>query len=343
MKIGYTKIGKRIKLSEKHGIGNGDYDSKQLLKLLSLHFPKDEFQLIGEHDLSALKSSEYNEMFPNRNVISFSNKAQKLDATICLSGPRALPDAYLPQIEILNQSGGSIIEVAHDIRFNLIRFKELTNQPKSILGQANLHLSNPETKITSRMQYAYQELLYLFEKEFQPLPGNFIETLPAKTDMLIIAMKVPENTYRETELKTFVESSDIHTHFWGTLEMGLDYKGSFSYDDLPKLCENYKYSFLVPVLPNYATSKYIEMLHNNVFPFTHADYDSQRNTILRNSSMHRIGDKSELEIKIEALNQKPHIFKILIEQYKNLISNPDFYSGKFLADIFKKELIKINE
>lgn len=336
MKIGFLKLGKRIKLKEEHGIANGDFDSRQLLKLLSKHFPDDEFQIIGQHDLGSLRGSEYRDLFPNQNVVGHQNKHQHLDYTICLSGPRALPDVYLPQIEMLNLFGGTIIEVSHDIRFSSVQFKELKNQPIISLGQYFTESFNSETFAMVKTIYAYQELLYLFEKSFNPVPDDFVDTLKSKKDMLIIATEVPEDDFRKIELKKYIESSDIPTDFWGTLNLGLDYRGPYKYDELDRVCEMYKYSFLVPVLPGYATSKYIEMIHHNVFPFTHPDYDSQRKTILKNVSMHRIGDKEELLSKIEMLNNAPYSFDGLMRTYKDLISNPDYYSGKFLADIFKR-------
>lgn len=340
-KIGYLKLGKQIKLKKEHGIANGDYDSRQLLKLLSKHFPNDEFQIIGQHDLDSLRTSEYKAMFPNQNVkphsmIPESKKMQVLDYTICISGPRMLPDVYLNQIDVLNSFGGILIEVSHDIRFSLVQFKELNRMPIICLNQYYCQSFNSETFASVKSIYAYQELLYLFEKEFNPIPDNFIDSLESKTDMLVISTQAPGFPFRENEIKKYILDSDIKAHFWGNFDMGLDFKGPYKYEDLGKVCENYKYSFLVPILPEYATSKYVEMIHHNVFPFTHPDYDSQRKTLLKNVSMHRAGSPQELSAKIESLNLTPRTFCELMKTYKALISNPDFYSGKFLADIFKR-------
>ena len=131
MNIAYGKIGKRIKLDQAHGIGNGDFDAKTLLELMAFHLPNYNFWITSSNDLDMLSDSNYFKMFPNQNVFNLfaryssqpemNKDASFFDLGLFLAGPYTLAEKDQTLMNTVRRIDGSEIpwiEIVHDPRFS---------------------------------------------------------------------------------------------------------------------------------------------------------------------------------------------------------------------------------
>lgn len=280
-----------------------------------------------------------------------------------------------PIIYTLNKTNVPWLLITCDPRYENIGANDLTNSPKYNLSQINgisnftyFKEFNPDivnvranmTKVTDEVPlvYAATETIMAIDSVFkkpEPKPAKksmFSMVKPAETkpevveepvsDFVIVANQSKFTKLdRLSEIKKYI--GDLDVAIYGryddeTVFEDKRFKGSLPLDELYKVLNKSEYTFIVPIDYDWATSKYIECINNNLIPFLHPVYDTQHNVKLPDYL--RVNSPSELYDKINELRNNPDTKKSILNQCKSVITD-DIRSGKFMNDMLNSYLNKI--
>jgi hypothetical protein len=108
------------------------------------------------------------------------------------------------------------------------------------------------------------------------------------------------------------------------------FQGYRTPEEIDEIFKRTKYTFIIPIRPDWVTSKYAEMLRVGVVPFFHPDYDTQYSTLPKDHYL-RVKTPQEMFKKIEEMESSPETrIKMVKElQLKFLLG---VRKGTFLAD-----------
>lgn len=257
-----------------------------------------------------------------------------------------------PVVDWINRSGIKWYWIATDPRYceKKMKRRDLANIPVEILAQYNdtLNLTtmdeykqgSPETEKKIPVVYTGVEKLNLVNERVIP-PNNERDIRFAIVAMQSSYGKDCVKDYRYNILKEWVLKFDKNQEAviygkWAEF-FTKDYpqfKGFIDYTEVDEKFMRTKYTLVIPIRPNWVTSKYAEMLRVGVVPFLHPDYDTQYNVVPKDHFI-RVKSPKEFYDKMKYLDENP-------EKRIALIKNLQI---KLLSGVRKGEFIinMINE
>lgn len=256
-----------------------------------------------------------------------------------------------PVVHWLNMSKIPWYMVMTDPRYvnKTQRWRDVVNSPKMGIAQYNSSISllhydtypNPASgkEITESFELKYSgiEKLNLIGEAVIP-PDN-----ERNIKFSIVAMQSAygnqEVDYRLEALKKWVLShpNSEEYHIYGKWDPRFtdkysQFKGFKSAEEIDEIFKQTKYTLVIPIRPNWVTSKYAEMLRVGVVPFLHPDYDTQYSLVPKDHYI-RVKTSQEMFAKIDELEANPEKrIKLVKElQFKFL---QGVRKGTFLASVF---------
>lgn len=118
------------------------------------------------------------------------------------------------------------------------------------------------------------------------------------------------------------------------------FKGPLKLDELYKALKSYKYTLIVPVEYDWATSKYIECINNNLLPFFHPVYDTQKNVKI--PEFLRVNSPAEFHEKVEEVSTNEDLYNRLMSECKQLV-NDNIKSGKYMNDLINEYVARLSK
>ena len=236
-----------------------------------------------------------------------------------------------PIYEYLNKSGVPWIMINNDPRY-LKMGRDCLNMPQEILSQFDGIRKNNKIKswddqvelenVHIPYSYAGMEKIFLIDTP-KPKIEDFNKTIG-----LMIPLNEGNNGVRSRypELKKYVldhiDDVDIYGN-WNKDTIGDDqrFKGSMSYHELQDTLDKVKYGFMISISDGWVTMKLWELISHGVIPFMHPNYDSQKH--IKVPEFIRITEPQDLHNKIEMLENDPDLYRSILQECLDLISNSD--------------------
>lgn len=273
-------------------------------------------------------------------------------------------------IYTLNKTNIPWLLITCDPRYVNLHTSDLINLPKYNLSQINSTCTfkyfkgfdSDKLNIRSELPIVEQEVPVVYAgtetimaidsvfKKKQPKKSLFnlsksnamSESNECKSDFVIIANQSKyAKLDRLSEIKKYIGDLDVDIYGRYDDESVFNdkrFKGSLPLDKLYEAIKKCEYTFIVPIDYDWATSKYIECINNDLIPFLHPAYDTQRNVPIPDYL--RISSPTELHTKINELRNNPDLKNKIKLECKSII-NDDIRSGKYINDILNKYISKI--
>ncbi len=198
---------------------------------------------------------------------------------------------------------------------------------ETIMSIDSIFKKKPEKKSLFSMSYS---------KSVKPDSGD------SHSDFVIVAN---QSKYckldRLAEIKKYIGDLDVAIYGRYDDESVFDdkrFKGSLPLDKLYEVLKQSEFTFIIPIDYDWATSKYIECINNDLIPFFHPAYDTQKNVPIPDYL--RINSPEELHSKLDELRHNPELKAKIKKECKELIGE-DMRSGKFMNDALNSWLNKI--
>lgn len=234
------------------------------------------------------------------------------------------------------------------------KWRDLVNGPRSIISQYNetiksthfesYPINDTVKEITHdlKLHYTGIEKLNLFGTELKS-PSNERDIKFSIVAMQSCAGNAVKD-YRYEELKKFIldrKGTDDYS-IWGKWDerFTLDFpqfKGYATSSFIDDIFNRTKYTLVIPIGPNWVTSKYAEMLQCGVLPFFHPQYDTQFNVLPKDHFL-RVKDGDDLFLKINLLEKDDNKRISLVKMLQDKLLN-DTTSGIFFYRIINKFLL----
>lgn len=258
---------------------NGNYSAYKLFELLFVNNPKDTFYLVGDNDFEG-ESTSYSNV---KNVGGLSVAEQvklKADAAIILAG--LLDEEGDAIVDYLNASGVPWVLVADDPRCLqcVALCGKLINKPKFIASQANELITFADGTRMNANYFAI-ERASCFGYEL----GSW-RSYKKESKLVVLANEV-DGFNRIGIVKESVRGCPVPVEVYGRIAKsiadgvivperdGFIFKGEVPYDVAQDKLKSALYTYLVPVKPGWATSKYVEAIMCGALPFMHESYASK--------------------------------------------------------------------
>lgn len=264
-----------------------------------------------------------------------------------------------PIVHFINQSKVPWFMIANDPRYTrkIFRMRDTMNIPKEIISQYNQkctwesvnnyedNYAKYDTEISKNidMYYTGIEKVNLINTKLYP-PDN-----ERDTKFTIVAMQSTcaegyiNDDDRYKQLKEWILKRDTKNEVeiygkWADqfIKGYPQFKGFIHYKDLDKKLTKTRYTLIIPIRPDWSTSKWAEMLALGVVPFMHPSYDTQYNVVPKDHFI-RVKDPKDFYAKMKYLDENPEKRIALVKnlQYKLL---KDSTKGTFIYDILNKSL-----
>lgn len=205
------------------------------------------------------------------------------------------------------------------------------------------------TKLTTEFEYKYDQIKFEY-KEVEKVTSICKDIISPETDRLVLfniaAMQAKpeaqwEKDYRYKELKKWILDNDDSGEWqifgkWSPecTKKHANFKGLIDNQRLDEMFEKTKYTLIIPIMPDWVTSKYIEMLSVGVLPLFHPDYDTQYH-ILPKDHILRIKDPAHMKKMIQYFEDHPVVrIATVKELQRTLLSNVT--NGHFLTDMLNE-------
>lgn len=232
-----------------------------------------------------------------------------------------------------------IIEIINDPRYTLRQSRDIIPDPSYSLSQYDFRYEKPsihsydnqERKVNNNImaRYAGVEKIFLFdrvkERRIHPDLRNILfsvilnEGSPSRYDML-----------KEWVLD---EISDVEIYGRWEDERALKdprFKGSMQLEDIQKMLQAVRCTFIIPIAPGWVTSKYIEMIYAGVVPIFHPTYDEQNH--LKYPEELRPKNKKEMLELVEKFKDDAFYEQTIRMLQDRYLKNKDF-TGERLSKI----------
>ena len=238
------------------------------------------------------------------------------------------------------------------------KWRDMVNGPREMIAQFNddinfIHFNtypNPSTgqEITDKIDLRYSgiEKLNLVGEKIIP-PDNEERSIPFSVVAMQSSYGKAEVDYRLEELKKWVLNikNTENFHIYGKWDERFtkgytQFQGLKTPDEIDQIFTKTKYTLIIPIRPNWVTSKYAEMLRVGVLPFFHPHYDTQFSTLPKDHFL-RVKTAKEMYDKIELLESSPKKRIDLVKelQVKFLVG---VRKGTFLSDVINPFLERAN-
>lgn len=264
-----------------------------------------------------------------------------------------------PIIHWLNMSNIPWFTIHTDPRYinNKQSWYDIKNIPRAGIGQYNMEsiithydtYPNPSegTIIKSKMQVKYsgiEKLNILGEDIIDANENKDIKFAIVAMQSKLSAQKVDR---RFEDLKEWIldqpgsDSYNIYGRWDDDIITGYDqFKGYKSMCEIDEIFKRTRYTFIIPIRPNWVTSKYVEMIRVGVIPFMHPSYDTQY-SVLPNDHYIRVSTPQELFEKIEYLEQNHDARISLVKELQDMFLSGT-RDGSILSTIINKSLTEAN-
>ena len=255
-----------------------------------------------------------------------------------------------PLIHYLNMSKIPWFMVMNDPRYikKNQKWRDMINGPKECIAQYNSFINfthfdtypDPTSgkEITEELILTYSgiEKLNLIGETI--IPPNENKPIKFAIAAMQSAYGKAEVDYRLEILKKWIlnqqnsEEFNIYGRWDERFTKGYpQFKGMKTPGETDNIFKDTRYTLVIPIRPDWVTSKYVEMLRVGVVPFFHPEYDTQFSTLPKDHYL-RVKTPQEMFEKIEQMEKDP---ELRIKMIKSLQVQflQGVRKGEFLCDV----------
>ena len=229
------------------------------------------------------------------------------------------------------------------------KWRDMVNGPKECIAQYNsdINFTHFDTypDLTSGTEITEKLILTYSGIEKMNLIGETVIPPDTERDIKfsIVAMqsaygKTTTVDYRLEALKKWIltQPNSKDCEIFGKWDERFvkqypQFKGYKAPEEIDEIFKRTRYTLIIPIRPDWVTSKYAEMLRVGVLPFYHPDYDTQFSTIPKDHYL-RVKTPKEMFDKIEDLEANPDKRIALVKQLQ-LMFLRGVRQGSFIADV----------
>ena len=227
-----------------------------------------------------------------------------------------------------------VIEIINDPRYCLKMSRDIINNPAVSLSQYNyiyeknsIKSYEDQTRTVHKIPVRYASMERIFQYN-NPVPPIDIEN--RKVPFMVVLNEGRPSRY--PILNEWVLGSNNGIEVWGKWDetiIGDDprFKGTMKIDDLHEHLTQARSTFIVPIKKGWATSKYLEMIHNGVIPFMHPSYDEQNNCKLPNWL--RVKSPAQLVKWIKSI-EDDRLYLAMIKTLQKQYCTKEFFDGSYI-------------
>jgi hypothetical protein len=255
-----------------------------------------------------------------------------------------------PLVHYLNMSQIPWFMVLTDPRYikKNQKWRDMINGPRECIAQYNSFINfthfdtypNPSTgtELTEPLTLTYSGI------EKLNLIGETIISPDTKrnTKFAIVAMQSSygkaDVDYRLEALKKWILNQPNSQDFkiYGKWDERFtknytQFQGYKTPEEIDAIFKDTRYTLIIPIRPDWVTSKYAEMLRVGVLPFFHPDYDTQYSLIPKDHYL-RVKDAKEMFEKIEQMENDPTLRTKMVKALQ-LQFLQGVRKGEFLCDV----------
>jgi hypothetical protein len=237
------------------------------------------------------------------------------------------------------------------------KWRDFVNGPRECIAQYNYDIdfthfdTYPEPtrgkEITEKLSLKYSGI------EKMNLIGE--EVCPPSTErdvkFSIVAMQSSygkqEVDYRLEALKKWIlnQPNSENYHIYGKWDERFtkgysQFQGYREPGEIDAIFKRTRYTLIIPIRPNWVTSKYAEMLRVGVVPFFHPDYDTQFSTLPKDHFL-RVKTPQEMMEKIQQLEDNEPKRIALVKEIQMMFLQ-GVRKGSFLANVVNPFLERAN-
>lgn len=251
-----------------------------------------------------------------------------------------------PIINWLNTERVPYIEIVNDPRCILGEARDLLHYPEVVLSQVNSVYKHKRIRsfedqtcdtIDVPLQYAGVEKIFLYGR------GAPATNRDRSIPLLIVLNEGQPSRYGS--LKKWVLDHNPDVQVWGhwVRDEALSdqrFCGSAQLHEIQRKLNAVRYSFIIPIAPGWATSKYVELIHAGVIPFFHPEYATGAAEVLAAvPQICRPSNPAELREALVYLEENPTEAERLIEELQTKFCSPAAYDGTELNKTIMSSVI----
>lgn len=250
----------------------------------------------------------------------------------------------------LNKTNVPYISIVMDPKYGAIVGRDIMNLPKYQLSTFNGEFNTK--RWTNYNVDSYQKItdLIFYETKLKTTYNameNIVlleydkrkDFLEKTTDITyVLNMNAPWD--RLSQLKPYLTKDSKVYGKWDEETMKDErFMGNVPYDDLHDILKSTKYTLCIPIAKGWTTTKYLEMIMNDVIPFFHPAYDSQHNVDV--PDILRVKSPQDYFEKIAFLNDNEEERKKLLTNLKEKLFKEEYINGVYFANILNEHFAKI--
>ena len=241
----------------------------------------------------------------------------------------------------LNEEKPRYVEIVNDPRYTMRQSRDLFHLPEVSLGQYDYtYTTNAitsyenQTRIERNVEskYAGMETAfccdYTYSKEVN---------MNRDTNFMVVLNEGKPSRYNLLKEWVLDEFEDVAVYGKWEHESAKDdsrFRGSRHIQDIQKMLNDVKFTFIIPIAPGWTTSKYIEMVHAGVIPFLHPTYDSQMHLPI--PAFLRPKTPTEFYERMQELIQNQEKYEALLKELREAVLKPEYYDGTFINNKIMK-------
>lgn len=255
-----------------------------------------------------------------------------------------------PLIHYLNMSKLPWFMIMTDPRYikKNQKWRDMVNGPRECVAQYNSSINfthfdtypdpSTGTEFTEELPLTYSgiEKLNLIGEQIIAPEGQRL------TKFAIVAMQSSygkaDVDYRLEALKKWIlnqpnsEEFKIYGKWDERFTKGYNqFQGYKTPEEIDNVFKDTRYTLIIPIRPDWVTSKYAEMLRVGVVPFYHPEYDTQFSTLPKDHYL-RVKTPKEMFEKIEELERNPTMRITIVKQLQMQFLQ-GVRKGEFLCDV----------
>ena len=291
----------------------------------------------------------YNGICSSINIpdVDYLNSKNKITKSKCLL---FIQNYVSPIFYFLNESNVDWFLLAPDARYLPLASYDLYNIPNQIFSQYNSiinfrtrNLITKQNTIT-KIKEKYTGLENVCLMNWKKIDKSKIHK-HRKTKITIILNeskfgKHSRGRYLESYILNQFNNVDIYGNWSEPYSNLSNFKGPKTVIELNEILHDTRYTLCIPTLPNYVTSKFVEMVHFGIIPFLHHTYDTQRN--LKNiPEFLRCKNEIDFKQKIQYLEKNKEFRENLQLELYNLYPEKGYYDGRKFINKLNYQMMKI--
>lgn len=242
-----------------------------------------------------------------------------------------------PIIEWMNDFNVPFIEIVNDPRYTLRQSRDIIPNPFKTLSQnttryvkSTIRSYEDQTRDDHQILMTYNGV----ENIFCYGRGSPNKSFDRNVNMMIVLNE--GNPSRYDFLKEWVLDGidDISIYgVWDEEKVKGDsrFVGAVQIDELQRKLSNVKFTFIIPIAPGWATSKYIEMIHAGVVPFFHPTYASNVPAIIEKiPEILKPKTPAEFHLSVKKMTETPEAYEKMISYLQKTFCHESLYDGTAL-------------